>query len=202
MSLSHSPFWDDETQSLYFVNFITSENQASIFRYSFLDGVFYSAFIEGVTSPSFILPLRKKCKKCKECDKSKNANKYNDQYFAVGTGDVLIVKWNGMSTKATVVKTAFTDGRNRALSRFDTATPDRRGRFFGGTLEPEFCNATVIQSFYRYTDDGGLVELISGLKSSTGTVFDEERRTMYHLDSCQLLITAYDWDPETGDICK
>lgn len=203
MSVANSPIWDDETQSLYFVNFITSENQPSIFRYSFLDGGFYSAYIEGVTSPSFIVPLRKNGKKCSNCKKSKNANKCNDQYFAVGADEVLIVKWNGMSTEAIVVGTAFTVERNRAESRFDACgMPDRRGRFFGGTISPQICNATAIQSLYRYTDDGGLVNLVSGLKSSTGIVFDEKRRTMYHLDTCQLLITAYDWDPETGDICK
>lgn len=191
--IPHSAYSDDD--SLYFVTFITSEYQASINRYSYIDGIFYSAYIEGVTSPSFIVPINQKvCKKCRKCDA---------KLFAVGVGhDVLKVKWNGKSTKAKVVGTIFSVENNIPSSRYDVATTDSHGRLYTGTLSETLCNSTATRSFYRYTRTAGADRLFGGLKSTTGIAFNDEIGKMYHFDSCQLYLTEYDYDPETGDICK
>lgn len=173
------------------MNFITTGIQSSIYRYSYQDGILYSAYIEGVTSPSFIIPTNKKCTKCNECD---------EQFFAVGVGsDVVTIKWNGKSTKAKVVSSLFSV--ESAPYRFNAGMVDSNGRFYGGTLSPKFCNSTASRSFYRYTKNEGVVRLFGDLQSTSGTAFDQNEHKMYQLDSCQLLITDFDYDPNTGDIC-
>ncbi|XP_031627012.1 uncharacterized protein LOC116343211 isoform X2 [Contarinia nasturtii] len=192
VDFSHSIYWDDDTQSLYFVNFFTSDNQSSIYRYSTPDEILYSAYIEGVTSPAFIIPTNKMCKKCNKCNK---------QFFAVGVGsDVIIIKWNGRSTKAKVIKTLFTV--DDTSMRFDIGVADSKGRFYGGTLSPKFCNSNPSRSFYRFIKNKGVDRLFGNLQSTSGIVFNEHLNKIYHLDSCQLTISGFDWDPKTGDICN
>lgn len=166
--------------------------QSSIFCYSFVDGIFYSAYIEGITSPSFIIPINKKYNKCNKC---------NSELFAIGVGsNVVIIKWNGRSTKAKVISPLILTDDNS--SRFDIAVADSRGRFYGGTIAQNFCNSTASRSLYRYTINDGVVRLMGGLQSTTGIIFDEHKQKMYHFDSCQFLITEYDYDLKTGDICS
>lgn len=192
--LAHSLFYDYKTQCILFCNFVTSGNQPSIFRYCFSDKILRSAYIEGITSPSFIVPVSEKCEKCNHMNDGSE-----DQYYAVGAQDIEIIKWDGMSTKADWVKTGVAVERDRANNRFDSGVPDKKGRFFGGTLGRTFCNSTDIHSLYRYSIKTGLTRLLDGIQSSTGIAFDE--CSMYHMDSCLFLITKYNYDPHTGDIC-
>lgn len=167
--------------------------QSSIYRYSYEDGILYSAYIKGATSPAFIIPTNRECTKCNKC---------GSQFFAVGVGsNVVIVKWNGKSTKAKVVETLFVTEVGDASSRFDFAVTDSFGRFYGGTLGQNFCNSTVPRSLYRWTPKDGVVRLFGGLQSSTGIIFNKNAHKMYHFDSCQFLLTEFDYDPKTGDIC-
>lgn len=141
-----APTWHDETHSLYFVSFFTAGEQSSIFRYSELDGVLYGAYIEGVSAPSFIIPIDlKKSGRCWECEKCKNCenncrkcyapkrsiftpelpNECDERFFAVGVDhDVLIIQWNGKSTKAFVVSKLLTLEPDVQLSRTNFGRAD------------------------------------------------------------------------------
>lgn len=134
-----SPVWDDDSQSLNFVNPLTNASQSSIFRYSARDGTFYSAYIEGVFAPSFILPAKSKCKKCKNL-------------FVVGVGSqVVTIKWNGKSPRAKVVRQLFTMDANIPSSRTGMAKASPKGRFFGVTYYyPMDCTKPTVLSYYRY----------------------------------------------------
>lgn len=185
-------YWDDDTQSLYFAKFRPDEQQSSIFRYSYRDGVLYSARIEGFNSVSFILPAKQKC--CKTGD-----------LFVVATGSqVFTIKWDGLSNQAVAMNNLFTLDANLPMIGVAAARTDPRGRFYGGTLFNGFCSASnrFNLSFYRYDIANGLTRLFGGLKVSIGTAFNEKARKMYHLELCQLKITEFDWDPATGDICN
>lgn len=120
-----------------------------LFRYSFVDGNFYSAYIDRVSSPSFIIPIDKKaCKKCNKCDA---------KLFAVGVGhDVAIVEWNGKSTKAKRISSIFRVENDDPLIRFDVAVADNSGSLYAGSLSQTLCNATASRSLYRYTKTAGV----------------------------------------------
>lgn len=172
------------------MNFLTNGNQPSIHRYSAQDGNFYSAYIEGSSSTGFILPLVKECRS--KCDQ---------QYFAVGNGSqTLMVKWNGKSTKGKIVGSIF-EIEIESDSYWVGASTDSKGRFYGGTLSRRFCNSTPAYSFYRFDKKHHLDRLFDGTRSTTGSVFNEKEQKMYHIDTCGLKLTEYDWDSKTGDIC-
>ncbi|XP_055310182.1 uncharacterized protein LOC129573561 [Sitodiplosis mosellana] len=193
--LALAAVWDDYSQSLYFINMASSGMQSSIFRYSDLDGIFYSAYIEGVSAPSFIMPIKD------ECDKMAKCNVCGYRLFAVGVDhSVLIIKWNGKSTKAKVVSTLLTLEQNMPLSRTNFARADNKGRLYGGTLSRKFCNITASEGFYRYKKTAGVDLLFNGLFSTSGVVFNEDLNKIYQLDTCTGFIAEFDWDPKTGDI--
>lgn len=185
-----APVWDDYTQSLYFVGRNTDGLQSAIYRYSYIDGVLYSARIDGVDSVSFILPAEAKCEKCKNL-------------FVVGAvSQVITVKWNGVSTRAKAIDRLFSIDANIPLTRTGIARASPSGRFYGGAYFFSYCNATPGLSFYRYDQSDGLVRLFGNLISTSGIAFNLDAQKMYHMDSCQLFITEYDWDPKSGDICN
>lgn len=186
--------WDDVTQSLYFCNFNTQiDSQPCIFRYNHRDGTFYSASIKGVTSPAFIIPLDKVIKKCNRCEQ---------QYFAVGTKDqVYLVKWNGKSTRAKIIRSIFEIKIDNA-TQWCGGNADGKGRFYGGTNSRRFCNAVPSYSVYRYDQKHHLDRLFNGTNSTVGIVFNEHEQKMFHVDTCALMLTQFDWDPKTGDICR
>lgn len=180
-----APYWDIPTQSLYWVNFISYGSQPVIFRYSYNDNTVYPAYLPGVNSISFIV-----------------ANE--DGTFTIGTGNtVQTIQWDGLSSNVTFISNKFSLDTNlpSALVAYARSSPE--GRFFGGTISSSYC---VIDDFsshsvYRYDKQNGLVKVISGTYT-VGIAFDPVKKIMYHLAPCRFYITAYDWNPETGDICK
>lgn len=190
VDVAFAPSWSDETQDLYYVNYLSSGEGASIYRCSFEDGTFNSAFIEGFTSPAFIIPIRKKCKICKNL-------------FVVGLDhNVAIIKWDGKSTRAQVVEILFSVETSDPLSRTNYARADSKGRLYFGTISKKFCDTNPQSSFYRYTADKGVQLMFSGTSTTSGIAINEKAEKLYHLDSCNLLVTEFDWDPATGDICN
>lgn len=154
-------------------------------RYSYDENVVYCANIPGETNTAaFILP---------------NA----DGAFTVGVNNaVQIIKWDGVSNQTTLISTQFYLDKDvpTSLASYARSTGSY---FYGGTFSKKLCNnADYTQhNVYRYDNKNGLVKLIAGTITA-GIVFDPKKNIMYHLASCRLIITAYDWNRDTGDICK
>lgn len=166
----------------------TTGQQSSIFRYSYCDDVLYSAYVEGVNSLAFILPVEAKLEGCED-------------RFLVGAGSkVLTIQWNGKSTRATVINQLTTLDQNIPNSRTSIARTSPNGRFFGGTFSQLQCKAPSNLSIYRYNLSGSLERIFGHLKATSGIAFDREACKIYHLDTCQLCITVSDWNPTTGKI--
>lgn len=186
--IGFDPIWDDCTQSLYYVDLGATGQELSIFRYDDEEERVYGAYIEGSPlPPSFILPV-------KDCNKHKNL-------FAVGISHYTrIIEWNGRSSVAKLTAaTAFGVEEFDSASRWVSAKPNQHGQFFGGTGFLSFCKASSANlSLYSYSNKG-VQRLFGGLLATTGLAFDNEH--LYHVDACQLLITAFDQDSK-GDICK
>lgn len=194
-----SPTWDDYTQSMYFTSLEAYGQESTIYRYNYRDGVLYSAYIDGLSAPpiegvvrsiSFILPATAKCKDCNDL-------------FIVGDGSqVSIIKWDGISIRAVVVGAVVSIEANVPSTRLGQVGISPNGRLFGGTiLFPTLCNASTTFSCYRYDKPRDLVRLFGSLQTTTGIAFNPNTRKMYHLDTCQLLLTEFDLDSEEN-ICN
>lgn len=123
--------------------------------------------------------------------------------FAVGIGSqVVIIKWNGKSTRAKIVRRILSLDQNIPSSRTSIARVGARGRFYGGTFYDQQCKGSPALSFYKYDPILGLKRIFGDLISTSGIAFDDTNAKLYHLDSCQSLITSYDGSQPEGDLCN
>lgn len=182
-------FWDDCTQSLYFSDFLATEQEMTIFRYDYNKKKLYSANIEGESvSPIYIYPV-------KGCQKNHNL-------FVVGLNGVKIVEWNKESKTARVVSTLFTVPSEYPNYRIGIGRPDPFGRLYTGIVTPLICGGPRNSSFYLYSKARGAQRLFGDLTATAGVVFNTKLEKAYHLNACESQLTEFDYNPKTGDICN
>lgn len=162
---------------MYFVDYFG----VLLFRYSLLDNTTQTLTVDGVTYPAFFVPVEGS----------------SDKYVVGSNQSAYIIDWDGSSDRGTIERTVFTVAPDSLLnSAFTTAT----GELYTGTYGPTYCAGTPTQSFYRYTEADGLEVISSHFTSTVGTVIIEN--TLYHLDGCQQLLSAFDRDPTTGALSR
>lgn len=167
-------------------------DESLLYRYSLSDDRLYSARVPGVKSTDFIIPVQNRGLKC-------------TNLFAIGNAhDVTLIQWNGISTSAQIVQPKlFSIAPNDESSTVDYARTDRMGRYYGGTFSMTgFCGTSPNRSFYRQTLQKGVQRIFSGVLGTTGIAFNENAHKLYHTGLCSLIISEFDWDPSTGDLCK
>lgn len=127
--------------------------------------------------------------------------------FAVGTGKHLsTITWDGTSKKATnLEKIAEVDtGPETAKNRINDGKADPRGRIFFGTMghesEPGICEPKKgsVYSFFQ----GKLCKHTGGMTVSNGLAWNEALKKFYFVDSAVKKILQFDYNPDSGDICK
>ncbi len=102
----------------------------------------------------------------------------------------------------------FRTGRLEFLVNPEPDTPTNRlndgkvgpdGRFWVGSMDdrPE---KSPIAALYRIDWDGKSTRMLDGLTVSNGLAWTPDGRTMYHSDSRQRFIQAFDYDTKTGTI--
>lgn len=175
------PHWDKRTRSLYFADVPDS----ILLRYDYDEDRVYSATIDNAPPLLFILPI--KCTK--------------DQFLVGMERKAVIVRWNGRSPKAEVIRTVFEVDCGTTNSINDIKT-DRFGRFYGGTRLEEGCdsNATANGGFYMYEKGKCLKKLLNNIALSNGLMW--VRNKFYYIDTCAYDLKEFDYDPQTGNICK
>lgn len=189
--IGEGPHWDEESQSLYYVDIFGTEY--SVLRYCPMENKTYGATIDGEPVVSFIIPLEGR----------KNQ-------FAVGIGQrVGIIKWNGKSRKAKLSRIALEvencPGPEYRGNRFNDGKADPHGRVFAGTMRKEECDHPEIQTYgnlFRF-GDGEPPATVSDPKSiqiSNGLAWNEKRGKMYYINSCDYNVAEFDYDPSTGNI--
>ncbi|SNS77696.1 Sugar lactone lactonase YvrE [Noviherbaspirillum humi] len=82
-------------------------------------------------------------------------------------------------------------------NRFNDGKCDSRGRFWAGTMH--FDGKEPTGSLYRYTQEHGHVQVDSGYVVTNGPAWSGDGRTMYHNDSVNGRVYAFDFDPDTGE---
>ena len=137
--LGEGPHWDIAAQSLYY-NDIYGDKQ-SISRYDYNENKTYNATIPGEPIISFIIPVDG-----------------NSDEFIVGSGKrIVLIKWDGKSAQAKVVKTVGEVETNLPENRFNDAKCDPQGRFYGGTMRLGKClQRKYIYIYYNQLSHGKL----------------------------------------------
>lgn len=80
--------------------------------------------------------------------------------------------------------------------------PKSNGDFYTGGFTSLLCSNPRNLSLYQYTPEGELYSYGGHYKTTIGLALDERRNIFYHLDSCTDTLTALDYDPNNGRLCK
>lgn len=183
--MGEGPHWDIDRQSLYYNNIYGG----TILRYDYSENKVYEARIDGEDVIAFIIPVKDTV----------------DQ-FIIGTGkSITLISWDGKSKKAKKLKTVGAVEKDLPDNRFNDAKCDPRNRFFGGTMRLE-AKGDIFEkrlgTFYRYTKSTGFVEIKQKVGISNGLTWNENTNKFYYIDSVDLDVKEYDYNPDTGDICE
>ncbi|XP_053693993.1 regucalcin-like isoform X1 [Sabethes cyaneus] len=184
LPLGEGPVWDVDTQSLFYCDI----RGAAILRYDYAENKTYSATIDGVSPVSPIILVKGK----------------PDQ-FVLGTGNTLVlVRWDGCSEKATLLKTVGDLGECEKHVRFNDGKVDPKGRLYVGTMRIEALGDVLDQTegkFYRFEGKvgGKFFELKRNVTVSNGLTWVEQTGKFYYADSGTRDIKEYDV-LENGDL--
>jgi sugar lactone lactonase YvrE len=89
---------------------------------------------------------------------------------------------------------------DRLENRFNDGKPDRRGRFWAGSMHDPATAATG--ALYRLDPDGSCRRMVDGVVISNSLCWSPDGRTMYHADTIARTVWAWDADPDGGEIAN
>lgn len=185
---TYSPHWDEKTQSLYFVDFLSPTRVLN--RYDMRENRIYSATIEGNQVPAFFIPLKKRA----------------NQFAGGIERTVKIINWNGIDPIGTTSQHLFTVEKSSKYdgNYWDIAKASPSHKFYGGTYRIEICSFTSAAnaSLYGYSKEAGVIRLLRNEKVAAGIDWNEKEKKFYHIDSCNGIIREFDYDPKTFELCK
>lgn len=114
-TVSEVPHWDEDSQSLYFINI--ADANSTINRYDYACNRFYSAHIDNTPVLLFIIPT--------DCGPDK---------FLVGiNNEAVLAQWDGISPKAHILKRNIFTLDPGTVNLINDVKTDQCGRFFCGT---------------------------------------------------------------------
>jgi sugar lactone lactonase YvrE len=87
---------------------------------------------------------------------------------------------------------------DRPGNRFNDGKPDRRGRFWAGSMCDS--DAAPTGALYRLNIDSSCRRMVDGIVISNALCWSPDGRTMYHADTARRIVWAWDSDPERGEI--
>ena len=88
----------------------------------------------------------------------------------------------------------------RVENRFNDGKTDRQGRFWAGSMHNPETRPTG--GLYRLDADLSCRRLIDGIVVSNALCWSPDGRTMYHTDTPTRIVSAWDFDPVSGDIAN
>lgn len=185
--LGEGPHWDIKTQSLYYVDILSS----AIFRYDSKSGTIYKAKINGNDEKpiGFIIPVEDK-----------------DDEFVVGVGrEIIIIRWDGSSTEATVVLVLAEVDQALSKNRINDGKCDLNGELFFGTMADEDSDikANPTASFFHYNvKRNEATTLKESIGISNGLTWNKSLGKFYYIDSVARDIKIFDYESSNSEICE
>lgn len=83
-------------------------------------------------------------------------------------------------------------------NRFNDGKCDSRGRFWAGTMD--FAGAQATGSLYRLSPDLACTRIDSDYIVTNGPAWSSDEKTLYHNDSANGRVYAFDFDAQSGDV--
>jgi len=96
------------------------------------------------------------------------------------------------------IKRVFDLDPGDKTTRFNDGRCDRAGRFWAGSMKEG--GVERAGSLYRYEASGRCTRMVDGLIIPNGLAFSQDDRILYHSDSRQDYIFAWDFDVASGSI--
>ncbi len=90
---------------------------------------------------------------------------------------------------------------DRAMNRLNDGKVGPDGAFWVGSMHATR-PAQPTAALYRIVADGTCTRMIDGIRVSNGLAWSPDNLTLYHADSREPAIRAWDFDPTTGTIAK
>lgn len=172
-----NPFWDTETDDLYFVDFFGK----LLFRYSWAKNTTQTLTVDNLEGPTSFIPIK---------DSS-------NEYLVSVDGTAYVVNWDGQSDRAYVDRTLFTFPPNTLINSIFTSDA---GELFAGSIASVHCEGGNIQSLYRYTPANGLELIFNNVSSTVGSVM--YGNTLFHMDGCDKILYATDVHPKSRSLSE
>nr|CAD7464211.1 unnamed protein product [Timema tahoe] len=136
-------------------------------------------------------------------------DKKNQFIITVGR-NLSILTWDGKSdtpTKVEHLHTVDTEEEKADFSVFNDGKVDPTGRLWAGTRttlgEDDFArHKPGVGSLYSFTKGQQPINHLTGLKISNGLAWSKDLKTMYHIDTDDNKVHAFDFDPVKGQIAN
>lgn len=185
-----SPHWDCETQCLYFIDLFANNSSPNVFRYDPKYNKFYEAFVDVPGNVGFIIPIHKK-----------------RNYFLIGIDRcVYEAFWNGYSSTVKTISKYVCVERNPRFdgNYFGIAKADPMKRIVGGVVLQQLCNPNypADASLYTIDESSDVKRNFNTMRVPTGLDWNTCKNKFYHNSMCNFTTKEYDWDPQTGKLCK
>jgi L-arabinonolactonase len=94
------------------------------------------------------------------------------------------------------VEALFDPEAHQPRTRFNDGKCDRQGRLWAGTMDID--EKEPLGALYCFSGGRGYERMLSAVGMSNGLGWSPDDRTMYHTDSLTRVISAYDYDSDTG----
>ncbi|KAI4465948.1 regucalcin [Holotrichia oblita] len=175
--LGESPFWDENSQSIYFVDIYGK----SVYHYTPATKRYVKAVI-GEKRVSFIIPIEDK-----------------ENKFLIGYGNELaILSWDGVSNKIegleTVVALQNTDDKNHV---FNDGKADPWGRIWAGIYLLKPSGGLDVKenqgTLFALKSDKTLGVLTSGVTLSNGLTWNDDLKKFYYIDTMAGEVYQFDY---------
>lgn len=117
------------------------------------------------------------------------------------SGGMVLATENGFEAFdwETGTKTPIADPESHLpTNRFNDGKCDARGRFWAGTMS--LVKEREAGSFYVLDVDGSVRHQFSNVTTSNGLDWSPDERTLYYIDTPTMLVEAFDFDVERGEI--
>lgn len=126
-----------------------------------------------------------------------------DQFILGTMTNLTLIKWNGTSANGEILRVLGTVEHDKINTRFNDAKADPKGRLFAGTMRLEEVGDIFDAregSLYRFSSKGTFTTLKTRIGVSNGLCWNEKTNKFYYIDSIDLDVKEYDYNPSTGDI--
>ncbi|KAJ8944500.1 hypothetical protein NQ318_011758 [Aromia moschata] len=183
VELGEAPHWDEETQSLYFVDIFGE----SIHKYVPATKKHTKAII-GTNHVSIIIPVKGQKDK-----------------FVISIGrEIALVTWDGESETVSEVKKLYEVDNNPDTidNRFNDGKCDPSGRLWAGTMgiEPENGHVQPEMGSLFSFENKKVTSHLNKIGISNGLAWSTELKKFYYIDSFKGRVEEYDFDIESGTI--